>query len=62
MSEIIVRSIIGFLILVFVYLVVSFIKLSFNFFLWSEEARFGCALFGTALAVFIAIIPYEFKR
>jgi uncharacterized membrane protein len=62
MKELKIRIAIGLLILILVYLFTSFIKLSFNPFLWGEITRFGCALLGTVLAVFVALILDNFEE
>lgn len=62
MKELKIRIAIGLSIMLIVYLTTSFIKLSFNPAVWGEDTRFVSGLFGTVIAVFVAIIPSNFKE
>jgi len=62
MKELKIRIAIGLSIMLIVYLITSFIKLSFNPAVWGEATRLTSGLFGTLIAVFVAIIPGNFKE
>lgn len=62
MKELKIRIAIGLSVLLIVYLITSFIKLSFNPVVWGEATRFTSGLLGTIIAVFVAIIPGNFEE
>ena len=63
MRELLLRSIIGVSTFLVVYLLVAFVKLSFDFSSWNEEGRFVVALFGGALGLASSTFPgYNFKK
>jgi hypothetical protein len=62
MKNIIARFLIGLSVLIIMYLIVSFVKLTFDFTNWSEGTRFFLSVFGTVLALFVALAPYEIEK
>jgi hypothetical protein len=63
MRELLLRSIIGVSTFLVVYLLAAFVKVSFDFSLWSEECRAVVAIFGGALGLASSTFPgHNFKK
>ena len=61
MKNIIARFIIALTVLIILYLIFSFVNLTFDFTMWSRMNRFFLAMFGTVLSGFVSLAPYKIK-
>ena len=62
MKQLAIRIGIAASIFLITYLLVSFVKLSFDITKWPEEARIATALFGGGLGFALATFPYDFEE
>ena len=61
MKQLLIRIGIAASVFLITYLLVSFVKLSFDITKWPEEARIATALFGGGLGFALSTFPYDFK-
>ena len=61
--ELLIRAGLGAIGFLIIYLLTSFVKLTFNISNWDEETRFMMALFGIGLSALLSTYPgYKFKN